>query len=428
VATPADAFDRLPKVELHRHVEGTMRPATVVELARRNGVALPTADPTLLYQYDSLDSFLAVFWLVQSTLATRDHWARLAYETVVDGAAHGIVHREAFFTPARHLAGGHDLAAIVGGLHDGIAAAEAETGVTCLLIADIDRAYGPSAGLELVKRLAELRHSGAAGMDRVVSVGMDSTERGIDPASYRPAFAAAHADGFRAHLRRDGSALGRLDPTARMAHDPALGGACTPCKGASFWDTSPPPTWTPGASRSISRLVPTTDSVRRSGVGAMRPPGILSREQITRSRAPGILQSASWHCRFRPPGPRQVSRARRSAAEKAECSIMSRVVDSRRSVPAAGLASGAGHGGEVVAHGGQKCLVGGGGPMTPASHTPSPWRRTISTMDASEPPSSNRNGTAVDGASADALLGATFRGVHSISSRKAAPRTGGTGR
>jgi hypothetical protein len=47
----------------------------------------------------------------------------------------------------------------------------------------------PSAGLELVKRLAELRRSGAAGMDRVVGVGMDSTERGIDPASYRPAFA-----------------------------------------------------------------------------------------------------------------------------------------------------------------------------------------------------------------------------------------------
>jgi adenosine deaminase len=67
VAAPADAFDRLPKVELHCHVEGTMRPATVVELARRNGVALPTADPTLLYRYDSLDSFLAVFWLVQST-------------------------------------------------------------------------------------------------------------------------------------------------------------------------------------------------------------------------------------------------------------------------------------------------------------------------------------------------------------------------
>jgi len=194
---PADALTRLPKVELHCHVEGTMRPATVVDLARRNGVALPTADPTELYRFDSLDSFLTVFWLVQSTLATRDDWARLAYESVIDGAAHGVVHREAFFTPARHLAGGQDLAAIVAGLDDGFAAAEAETGATCLLIADIDRAFGPTAGLDLVERLVELRRSGTAGMGRVIGVGMDSTERGIDPVSFRPAFAAAGAARFR---------------------------------------------------------------------------------------------------------------------------------------------------------------------------------------------------------------------------------------
>jgi adenine deaminase len=197
MAMRADALTRLPKVELHCHVEGTMRPATVVDLARRNGVALPTADPTELYRYDSLDSFLAVFWLVQSTLATRDDWARLGYESVIDGAAYGVVHREAFFTPARHLAGGQDLAAIVAGLDDGLAAAEAETGATCLLIADIDRAFGPAAGLDLVERLVELRRSGAAGMGRVVGVGMDSTERGIDPVSFRPAFAAAGAARFR---------------------------------------------------------------------------------------------------------------------------------------------------------------------------------------------------------------------------------------
>jgi adenosine deaminase len=197
VTSLADALEHLPKVELHCHVEGTMRPATVVDLARRNGVALPTADPTELYRYDSLDSFLAVFWLVQSTLGTRNDWARLGYESVVDAAAHGVVHREAFFTPARHLAGGQDLAAIVAGLHEGIADAEAKTGVTCLLIADIDRAFGPTAGLELVEGLVELRRSDAAGMDRVIGVGMDSTERGIDPVSFRPAFEAAHAAGFR---------------------------------------------------------------------------------------------------------------------------------------------------------------------------------------------------------------------------------------
>src|SRR6266498_1818321 len=135
-----------------------MRPGTVVELARRNGIPLPSADPTQLYRYTSLDTFLQVFWLVQSTLGRREDWARLAYESVVDGAAHGLVYRETFFTPARHLAGGQDLADIVAGL---------------------------------VERLAELCRAGAAGTARVIGVGLDSTEKGVDPAQFAEAFALA---------------------------------------------------------------------------------------------------------------------------------------------------------------------------------------------------------------------------------------------
>jgi adenosine deaminase len=197
MAALVDALDALPKVELHCHLEGAMRPATVVDLARKNGVPLPTSDPTELYAYDSLDGFLRVFWLVQSTLADRGDWARLAYEATVDGARHGVLHREAFFTPARHLLAGQDLADIVAGLDDGLAAAEAETGATCLLIADMDRAFGPAAGLEQVQRLAELKRSGAPGTARVVGVGMDSTELGIDPVSFLPAYQAAAEAGFR---------------------------------------------------------------------------------------------------------------------------------------------------------------------------------------------------------------------------------------
>jgi adenine deaminase len=193
----AAALDALPKVELHCHVEGAMRPETVVDLARKNQVPIPTSDPTELYRYDSLDGFLRVFWLVQSTLTDRGDWARLGYESVVDGARHGVVHREAFFTPARHLAAGQDLADVVAGLEEGISAAEEETGVTCLLVADMDRAFGPEAGLEQVQRLAELRRAGAPGIERVVGVGMDSTELGIDPLSFLPAYEAARAAGFR---------------------------------------------------------------------------------------------------------------------------------------------------------------------------------------------------------------------------------------
>ena len=94
----AAALDALPKVELHCHIEGAMRPSTVVELARANGVPLPTEDPTELYRYDSLNAFLDVFWLVQSTLCTRADWTRLAYEAVLDSAAHGVLHQECFFT------------------------------------------------------------------------------------------------------------------------------------------------------------------------------------------------------------------------------------------------------------------------------------------------------------------------------------------
>lgn len=191
-----EALRRLPKVELHCHVEGTMRPDTVVELARKNDVPLPTEDLTELYSYTSLDTFLDVFWFVQSVLADRGDWARLAHESIVDGAAQGLAYRETFFTPARHLDAGQELGEIVAGLAEGLAAAEDETGVRGMLIADIDRAYGPAAGLEMVEQLVELRRRGAPGTERVLGIGMDSTELGVDPRDFADAFELAGRHGL----------------------------------------------------------------------------------------------------------------------------------------------------------------------------------------------------------------------------------------
>jgi adenosine deaminase len=195
MAPSLEVCDRLPKVELHCHVEGTVRPATVLDLARKAGRPLPVDDPTELYRYDSLDSFLAIFWLVQETLSDRDDWARIADESLRDGAAHGLRYREMFFTPARHLAAGQDLGEIVAGLTEGIERAEAATGVRCFLVGDVDRAYGPGAALELVEALGELRRAGRAG--RVIGIGADSTELGVDMRAFAPAFGAARRLGFR---------------------------------------------------------------------------------------------------------------------------------------------------------------------------------------------------------------------------------------
>jgi adenosine deaminase len=205
----------------------------VLELARKNGVPLPTDDPTQLYRYHSLDSFLETFWLVQSLLADPDDWERAAYESLVDAVPHGLRHREMFFTPARHLASGQRLREIVAGLTRGIERAETETGVRCLLICDIDRAFGPAAAMELVEAAVDMRRDGMG--DRVIGIGMDSTELGINPASFADAFVLAGRAGFRrtAHAGEDtgpeniATALAalrieRIDHGLAILDDPAL--------------------------------------------------------------------------------------------------------------------------------------------------------------------------------------------------------------
>ena len=193
-ALTRDAVLAWPKAELHCHLEGTVRPSTVVDLARKHGRELPSEDPTDLYRFSSLNSFLEIFWLVQSLIGDRDDWARVAHEATLDAAPHGLRYREAFFTPARHLEAGQSLAEIVAGLTEGIEAAERETGVRTALVCDIDRSYGPIAAVELAEDLATLRRDGKA--DRVIGLGMDSTERGVDPADFAPAYEVARAAGM----------------------------------------------------------------------------------------------------------------------------------------------------------------------------------------------------------------------------------------
>jgi len=228
-----DAYDLLPKVELHCHVEGTLRPDTVIDLARKNGRTLPSEDPTELYRYDSLNGFLEIFWLVQSLLTDADDWERAAYESVVDAAPHGLRYREMFFTPARHLAEGQRLSDIVAGLTRGVERAEGETGTRCMLICDIDRAFGPGPAGELVEAAVTLRRAGGAG--RLIGIGMDSTERGVDPRDFAEAFAAARHAGFHvtAHAGEDSGPeniaaaldalhIERIDHGLAIMDDPAL--------------------------------------------------------------------------------------------------------------------------------------------------------------------------------------------------------------
>ncbi len=192
----------LPKVELHAHLEGSIRPGTVVELARANGVTLPVDDPTALYDFADLDGFLAVYGVICASLRTADDVRRVTYEALQDAAAVGVRYREMFFSPSFLLAHGASLDTIWTGIRAGLADAHADLDIRCRMILDFDKGADVSAACSLVEF--------AAGQDRdlLVGIGGDSTERGVDHRTFKDAYDLARRHGLRRtmHAGEDGPA------------------------------------------------------------------------------------------------------------------------------------------------------------------------------------------------------------------------------
>jgi len=228
-STIAEHVRRLPKVELHCHVEGSARPGTIAALARANGVALPVDDPAELFRFTDLNQFLSVYGIVCRSLVTSADFHRIAYEALIDGAAAGVRYREMFFSPGFVLDLGVPIDTVWDGLSAGVRDAEADADIRCRMILDVDKPSGPTHAAEMVAFAA------AQDRDRLVGVGGDSVERGIDHRIFGPAFAQAARAGLRRtfHAGEDGPAdnirialddLGceRIDHGFRLLDDPEL--------------------------------------------------------------------------------------------------------------------------------------------------------------------------------------------------------------
>lgn len=129
---------RLPKVELHEHLDGSLRPSTILDLARRDGVRLPTVDPEALAGIlspgpSSLEVYLEAFHVTNSVMQTADSLKRVAFEMVEDWAQDGVVYGEVRFAPELHTRKGLSMEgaveAVLKGLEEGRRAYPVETGL-----------------------------------------------------------------------------------------------------------------------------------------------------------------------------------------------------------------------------------------------------------------------------------------------------------
>jgi len=190
----------LNKVELHVHVEGAATPATVAELARRNGVDLGVAEPDDLYEFADLTDFLRVYDLVCRCLRTADDFRLVTYEALTIAYAAGVVYREMFFSPTFAMRYGVAFDTIWDGIRTGIRDAQTDHGITCRMILDIDKPSGPAAAAELVEFAA------SCDRDVLIGIGGDAGERGVDLAALAAPFAGARRLGFRTtmHLGEEG--------------------------------------------------------------------------------------------------------------------------------------------------------------------------------------------------------------------------------
>jgi adenosine deaminase len=220
-----------PKAELHIHIEGSLEPELIFELARRNGIALPYADVAALkraYAFTDLQSFLDVYYAGASVLVTEDDFDAMAWAYFQRAAHDNVVHCEIFFDPQTHTARGVDMGVVIGGLDRAAKRAEAELGLSVRLLLCFLRHLSEEDALATLEAALPWR-------DKFIGVGLDSSEMGHPPEKFERVFARARALGLRlvAHAGEEGppsyiwSALDvlhveRIDHGVRCVEDPAL--------------------------------------------------------------------------------------------------------------------------------------------------------------------------------------------------------------
>ncbi len=221
----------LPKVELHMHLEGSLEPELMLELARRNHVALPfdsVAHARAAYEFKNLNDFLEIYYQGTLVLRTEQDFYDLTWAYLQRCLAQNVMHVEPFFDPQTHTDRGVPFETVISGISRALADGESELGISSQLIMCFLRHLSQDAALHTLREAESF-------LDHITGVGLDSSELGHPPEKFSQVFDRARELGLLtvAHAGEEGpveyihSAIHllkvlRVDHGVRATEDPEL--------------------------------------------------------------------------------------------------------------------------------------------------------------------------------------------------------------
>lgn len=229
-ALPA-LLQRMPKAELHLHIEGSLEPERIFALAQRNGVQLAYPSVEALraaYAFTDLQSFLDIYYAGASVLLQPEDFEDMAMDYFRRAAADNVRHVELFFDPQTHTERGVDIGVVFDGLTRASERARSELGVSSALILCFLRHLSEEAAFATLEQALPYR-------ERFIGVGLDSSERGNPPQKFERVYARCRELGLHlvAHAGEEGPPgyirdaldllhVERVDHGVRCVEDPAL--------------------------------------------------------------------------------------------------------------------------------------------------------------------------------------------------------------
>ncbi len=199
-----DFINKLPKAELHLHIEGSFEPELMFNIAQRNNINIKYKsidEIKAAYQFDCLQDFLDIYYQGAGVLITEKDFYDLTYSYLQKCALQNVRHTEIMFDPQTHTERGISFETVINGISNACKDAEEKLGVTSLLIMSYLRHLSEEDAFVTLKQSLPFKHL-------IIAVGLDSSEKGNPPSKFKNVFEASVKEGYipLAHAGEEGNA------------------------------------------------------------------------------------------------------------------------------------------------------------------------------------------------------------------------------